>query len=129
MRSLQRYVFSVVLVVAGVLAVDELGDLFQYRPDHADPDSESDVVLDVEANGYRFSLDDGAAQLVAACSSTTSSRVVGDVEHHGEVGAGRYRFTVTPSLGMHNRVKMVGCLEDFTIDHLRADVVAVNHRN
>jgi hypothetical protein len=120
----KRSAVVVALVVASALAVDELGDLFQSRPDHVAADSRSEVVLDVEERRYKLSLDAGAQALVAACAGSISNRVLAG-SGLTEIAPGRYRFTVEPSLGRHNRVKLVGCLEDFTIDHLRGDVVSV----
>jgi hypothetical protein len=120
----KRYVVVAVLVVTSVAVVDELGDLFQTRADHVDPDSRSEVVLDVDERRYKHSLDEGAEALVVACAGSVANRVLDD-PGVVEIGPGRYRFLVQPSLGRHNRVKLVGCLEDGTIDHLRGDVVSV----
>lgn len=121
---MRRYLVAAVLMVAGVAAVDELGDLFQTRADHVDPDSRSEVVLQVDERRYKHSLDHGAQALVVACAGSVANRVLDD-PGVVEIGPGRYRFLVEPSLGRHNRVKLIGCLEDATIDHLRGDVVSV----
>ncbi|MGH9209375.1 MAG: hypothetical protein ACRD2C_01690 [Acidimicrobiales bacterium] len=119
-----RQLALVGLVVAGALAVDEMGDLFQSRGDRVEPGSRSEVVLEVEEQRYKPPLDQGAQALVMACAGSVYNRLVGDPAVV-EIEPGRYRFTVEPSLGRYNEVKLVGCLEDLTIDRLRADVVSV----
>jgi hypothetical protein len=122
--SLTRAIVTVVLVVAGVLVVDMLGDLTQTRGDPIVPGSRSEVTLEVDAQRYKHDLDAAANHLVAACAGTTGSVVLADpgVER---VESGVYRFTVRPSLGAENRRKLTGCLEDFTVDRLLAQVTSV----
>jgi hypothetical protein len=120
----RRALLTLVLIVAGVLAVDTLGDLTQTRGDTIVPGSRSEVTLELDAQRYKHDLDAAAGHLVAACAGTTGSVVLDDrgVER---VEAGVYRFSVRPGLGPENRRKLTGCLEDFTVDRLLADVVAV----
>jgi hypothetical protein len=124
MTSVKRYVVVVALVVLGALAVDELGDLFQSRGDPRVPGSRSEVVLEVDEQRYKLSLDEGAAALVTVCAGSVFNRVLAD-PGVVEIEPGRYSFLVEPSLGRNNRTKLVGCLEDLTIDRLHADVVSV----
>jgi hypothetical protein len=128
MRShprLRNVVLAGALVVVGVLATDALGDLTQSRPDHVAPDSRSAIVLHVSGREYLQDLDDGARNLWAACAGTTSRRLVDDADAFTEVGTDAYRFVVQPALGRHTRRKLVGCLEDLTVDNLVGDVVSI----
>jgi phosphohistidine swiveling domain-containing protein len=68
--------------------------------------------------------DQGALSLVAACAGTGGHNRV-DGRSIRLVGDGTVRFSVEPALGTHNRRKLVGCLEDATIDRLRGDVVSI----
>ena len=43
------------------------------------------------------------------------------------LGDGRYRVVLAPAVGEHDQRKLVGCLEDLTIDRVRGDVVAFRH--
>ena len=36
-----------------------------------------------------------------------------------------YRVVLAPAIGRHAKLKLVGCLEDFTIDRVFADVESV----
>lgn len=124
MRPVRRVLLALVLVVVGVLTVDLLGDMTQTRPDTIVPGSRSEIVMDLDAQRYKHGLDVGASHLVAACAGTTRSVVLAD-PGVVRVEPGRYRFDVEPGLGAHNRRRLVGCLEDLTVDRLRADVVSV----
>jgi hypothetical protein len=123
---MRRVLLALLLVVAGVKAVDLLGDMTQTRPDTIVPGSHSEVLLEVRGRRYKHDIDAGARHLVAACAGTTRS-VVREDPGVVEVEPGVYRFDMEPGLGTHNRRKLVGCLEDFTLDRLQADVVAVEH--
>jgi hypothetical protein len=120
----RRLLLVVALVVVGVASVDGLGDLTQSRADRVVPGSRSELVVAVRDKGYRPGSDQGARNLVAACAGTGGHNQVdgGSIEL---VGDGTVRFSVEPALGTHNRRKMVGCLEDATIDRLRGDVVSI----
>lgn len=121
---MKRLALTAVLVLAGVLAVDRLGDLTQTRGDRIIPGSRSEVVVEVTAQRYKHDLEAGARHLVAACAGTTRSVVLED-PGVVELEPGTYRFALEPSLGTHNRRKLVGCLEDLTVDRLQGHVVSV----
>jgi hypothetical protein len=86
--------------------------------------SHSELMVEVHAKGYRPGPDQGALSLVAACAGTGGHNRV-DGRSIRLVGDGTVRFSVEPGLGTHNRRKLVGCLEDATIDRLRGDVVSI----
>lgn len=121
---MKRVLLVLALVVGGAASVDQLGDLTQSRPDRVVPGSRSEVVVEVRAKDYRLGVDQGARNLVAACAGTSGHNVV-DQQSLEVAGDGRVRFSVEPALGTHNRRKLVGCLEDATIDRLVGDVVSV----
>jgi hypothetical protein len=112
------------LGVGAYLAVTLLGDITQTRPDHVGPNSRSEIVLEVETNGYLQPASDGARNLWAACSGITSRQLVED-PGIVDIGEGRFRFSVEPGLGANTRRKLVGCLEDATIDRVQGSVVSV----
>jgi hypothetical protein len=45
------------------------------------------------------------------------------------LGGDRYRVVLRPALGRHGELKLVGCLEDLTIDRVLADVKSVRTYN
>jgi hypothetical protein len=119
-------VAAVVLVGGGLWAASALGDLTQARGDRVVDGSYSEVVLQVSSRGYKHDLDHGVHHLLAACAGTTFMRVVDD-PGVVEIAPGTYRFTVEPALGTYNQRRLVGCLQDLTIDRLLGDVVSVEH--
>jgi hypothetical protein len=123
LRPGRRVGLVVLLLVVGAVSVGELGDLTQTRPDHVDPQSRSEIVLEVDTRNYHQPADDAARNLWAACSGTTGRRLVepGLVP----VGDDEVRFSLAPGLGPHARQRLVGCLEDATIDRVRGDVESV----
>jgi hypothetical protein len=111
------------LVVLGAVAFDALGDAFETRSDVRRPGSRSEIVLLVETKRYRAGAATAALALWATCSSTVSNELAGGAPD--DLGGGRFRLTLTPELGEHGRDRVVGCLEDLTVDRVRADVVSV----
>lgn len=122
---MKRALLAVVLLVVGAAAVDKMGDAFQSRADHMPPDSRSEVVLQVSAEDYKGDPAQAADAIVAACRGSVRNRVLDD-PGVVEVEPGTYSFSVQPGLGKNNRVKLVGCLQDLTIDRVQADVVSVD---
>lgn len=123
-RALRFTVLAAVLGVGAYLAIGLLGDATQTRADSVGPDSRSEIVLDVSTKGYLQPASDGARNLWAACSGTTSRQLVED-PGIVEIGDSRFRFAVEPGLGDNTRRKLVGCLEDATIDRIQASVVSI----
>lgn len=121
---MRRLIVTVLLLVAGVLAVEALGDLTQTRGDATPRDSRSEVVVQVSERGYKRELDEGGPNLIAACAGSMHGRII-DEPGLEKVADGRFKFVVQPALGPENRRKLSGCLEDLTIDHLKGRVVSV----
>jgi hypothetical protein len=119
-----RVVVVLFLLVAGAVSVEELGDLTQTRSDHVDPKSRSEIVLHVDTRRYHQPAEDAARNLWAACSGTTTRRLVEDPGFE-PVGDGAVRFSVAPGLGEHARRRLVGCLEDTTLDRIKGNVESV----
>jgi hypothetical protein len=117
---------AVVLVGGGLWAAGALGDLTQARGDPIVEGSYSEVVLRVSSRGYKHDLETGAQHLLAACAGTTFMRLAED-PGVVELEPGLYRFTVEPALGTYNQRRLVGCLQDLTIERLQGDVVTVDH--
>jgi hypothetical protein len=112
-----------VVLVGGFFAVGAIGDATQTRPDERHDDQKTEVVIHIEGKNYRQSLDTGAQALFASCAAT----VGGDLVEPGieSIGAGDYRFAMTPSLGEHGKERLLGCLNDLSVDRLRSNVESV----
>jgi hypothetical protein len=123
-RPIRRVVIVLFLLVVGALSVDELGDLTQTRADHVDPQSRSEIVLEVDTRRYHQPTEDAARNLWAACSGTTSRRLVED-PGFVPVSDDEVRFSVAPGLGDYAERRLVGCLQDTTLDRVKGDVESV----
>jgi hypothetical protein len=117
---MKRALVVVATVAAMAFGVDVLGDLTQSRPDEPRDGSATELVLAVRVDRFRPGPDGAAAALWAVCSPLTHS-LAGDLRPTED---GRYRVMLEPAVGDNERKKLVGCLEDLTIDRVRGDVVA-----
>lgn len=114
---------AIVLFLLGVLAFPAVGlvaDATQSRPD-PHPDRTTIHVV-VRVRDARDDATQGAGALWAACQG----RVGLD---HLEVtadGPGRADLVVSGVMGEHARRKLVGCLEDATLDGIRGSVVGMS---
>lgn len=107
---------AIVLVLVTYAGIDLLGDLTQNRPD-AMIGGRTEIVLNVETKNGMVSDREATRSLWAACSSTTSS----DLSRIDNVGSSLL-LTVRPELGKYSFRRLKGCLEDATLDGIRADV-------
>ena len=120
---MKRALLLLGLIVGTVAGVDWLADLTQNRPDRDIPGSRSEVVLDVTVRHHWSPARLATAQgLWGACQHTAFRRLVepGLVE----VGEGRFRVVTEPALGENAWRRLKGCLEDVTVDRVKADVVS-----
>lgn len=118
---MKRVALVVAVLLAGVVAVDLLGDLTQSRPDVINEAAVTELVVSVREDRFGTGPDDAAGALWAVCASQTRSRSVvgGGLDR---IGDGRYRAVLVPAVGNNERKKLVGCLEDLTIDRVLGDV-------
>ena len=113
----------VVLAVAGLAAgLDVLADLTQDRPDKIPAGSRSEIVLDVRHRSTEPAEVRSAQGLWGACQGTVWQRITdpGVVELAG----GRFLVTTSPAVGEYAWRRLQGCLEDMTVDRVRAEVVS-----
>jgi hypothetical protein len=87
--------------------------------------SRATVVVDVDTRNRERDQHPGemVSALLTVCRLEVDSDLIGEVVALGE---GRYRAVLTPALDETNRRQFLGCVEDWTIDGLRADVVALD---
>lgn len=118
---MKRAFVGALVVMAIVRGVDGLADLTQDRPDPPRPGSHSEVVLQVASRDRTGSALMSAEGLWGACQGTVHQRLVepGVVD----LGGGRVRMTTRPALGEHSWRRLQGCLEDATLDRVKATVV------
>ncbi len=119
---MKRTVLLLLAAVALAVGIDALADLTQDRPDRVVPGSRSEVVLDVDSRDRGGSALLSAQGLWGACQGTVRHRLVepGVVQ----LSEGRFRLQTEPSLGEHSWRRLQGCLEDTTLDRVKAHVVS-----
>lgn len=122
---MKRWAIVIALVVIAVVSIGELSDLTQSRPDPVRADSVTELVVAVNEDRFGPGQDAAADALWAVCAAQTSARVVGVDDGLESLGGGSYRVRLQPALGHHSELKLVGCLEDLTIDRVLADVKSV----
>jgi hypothetical protein len=120
---MKRFAVVLALIASIALAVDVLGDLTQSRPDPRNSDADTELVFAVDENRFTGGADRAAAALWTVCGAQTTSSPVGN-EHPRAIGEGRYRVVLHPAVGEGEERKLVGCLEDFTIERVRGGVVS-----
>jgi hypothetical protein len=123
---MKKLVVVLALVIVTIGGLDVLADATQSRPDPVRAGEVTELVLAVDED--RFGPGEAAAAdaLWAVCAAQTKSRPTtpGGPE---ALGDGRYRVVLAPAVGEHDRRKLVGCLEDLTIDRVRGNVLAFRH--
>jgi hypothetical protein len=125
-KTAQRVGIAAALLFVGTVGIGRLADATQTRPDVRDDERRTQIVVKVEGRNYRQSLETGATALFAACSATVSGTLMGPGIL--QLGDSQFQFSLTPALGKHGRERITGCLNDLTIERLRAKVVSIADR-
>ncbi len=122
-KPVQLVVGAVGLSV-GVLGVFALREATLSTHGPVDPDSRVEIVIDARTRHREFGQTRPARveALLLACRLEVSSDLVGPVRSEGD---GRFRAVLQPALDETNEKQLRGCLEDWTLDSLRADVVSI----
>ncbi len=120
-----RVVLAVVGLAIGTTAVLLLREATMSTHQPVSPDSRVTVVLEVETRSPERDQrpSEMVTALLALCRLEVNSDLVGEVD---PLGDGRYQAVLTPALDQTNRRQFRGCVEDWTIDGLWADVVALD---
>jgi hypothetical protein len=103
-------------------AIVVLMDATQNRPDEVRAGSMTTVTFEVDTRDVQRGEPAAANALWAVCAGT----VGGDVSLPVEVGDA-WQVTIEPAIGEHGENRLVGCLEDVTIDRVMGHVVALEH--
>ena len=115
-------------LVAGVAAVAGalfgMAELTQNRPDVVRAGSRTTVSFTVATRDVQRGAPAAAAALWAVCAGT----VGGEVSTTPVAVADRWQVTIEPAIGEHGENRLVGCLEDVTIDRVIGDVVGIESR-
>jgi hypothetical protein len=113
-----------VLAVAVLCTLGALGlaELTQNRPDPVEAGTATVVSFDVDTGDHQRGDGAAAQALWAVCSATVGGEVTGvsaPAEGRAEDG---YTVTISPAIGENGRKRLVGCLEDATLDRVMGRV-------
>ena len=119
---MKRALVLLVAALALALGVDGLADLTQDRPDRTQAGTRSEIVLALQSRDRGGSALLSAQGLWGACQGTVRHRLAepGVIE----IAEGRFRLVTEPALGEHSWRRLQGCLEDTTLDKVKAHVVS-----
>ena len=116
-----KYIALLVGAVAMVVAVVLLRDATLSTHQPVDPGSRIELVIHVSTHGGEPSqtvAEMAEAQLLT-CRLEVQSDPISPIE---DLGDGRFRVVLAPSMDATDQRQFRGCLEDWTIDHVRSDV-------
>lgn len=116
-----KYIGAFVALVAAVVAVALLRDATLSTHQPVDPDSRIELVLHVSTHGGEAgqTVAEFAEAQLLTCRLEVNSDPVTPLE---DLGDGRFRVLLVPSMDSTDQRQFRGCLEDWTIDHVRSDV-------
>jgi hypothetical protein len=117
-----RYVAAAAAVLVGIVGVLLLRDATLSTHQPVDPQSRTELIMQVRVRDPEASQTQAemTEALVLYCRLEVNSDVAGSIE---DVGDGRVRAVLQPALDRSNRRQFRGCLEDWNIEQLRADVI------
>ena len=121
---LKKTLVGLGLVFALYAGIDALADLTQNRPDALEVRGSTRLVMTVNASDSDF-----YSPLVAArglwnhCRGTINQS--NPVPGRLRAGDGLVTLVLEPAIGENTQKRLIGCLQDATIDHLSADVLFV----
>jgi hypothetical protein len=116
-----KHLAAVVTAVALAVGIVAVREATQNRPDPVVDGSTTVVDFDVALHRYRRGEPAAAAALWVVCSAS----VGGEVSAVPEPVEDHWQVRITPAIGDHGRARLVGCLEDVTIDRVVGDVIAL----
>lgn len=108
-------------VFGTVQVIDLVADATQTRPDPVAAGS-SELTIEVQTRGRVAGQDETAEALWVACRNVLNRRVT--AAPPVALGEGLYRMRISPRVGAHAERRLVGCLEDATLDRVSANVVS-----
>ena len=112
-------------VLLGTLGALGLADLTQNRPDPVEAGTATVVSFDVDTRDYQRGDGAAAQALWAVCSATVGGDVTGVSAAAGTTADDGYTVSISPAIGENGRKRLVGCLEDATLDRVMGHVRSI----
>jgi hypothetical protein len=119
-----RYLALVGALLLGGVAVLVLRDATFSTHQPVEPESRVELIMQVDVRDPEPGQTPAemTEALILICRLEVNSDLVGPIE---DLGEGRVRAVLQPSMDQSNRRQFRGCLEDWSIDQLRADVTSL----
>jgi hypothetical protein len=116
-----KIILGLVALGVGAFGLIALRDATLSTHQATAPDSRMELVLHVDTHGGEQgqTRTEMAEALVLTCRLEVTSDVA---EPSKSLGEGRFRFVLSPALDETDQRQFRGCLEDWAIDHLQAQV-------
>ena len=118
---MKRAMATVALLAVLGVGIVVMADATQNRPDVRPAGSITTVDFSVSSRDYQRGDTAAATALWAVCSATIGGTVSPLPEPVGDA----WRVTIEPEVGEHGRSRLVGCLEDVTLDRVLGHVVSL----
>jgi len=118
-------VLAIVGLAIGILGVGVLREATLSTHDAIRPGSQVELLIegDVNQNERTQTLAEMVEAQVLVCRLEVKSDLVGEIEERDD---GSFRALLAPGLDETDRRQFRGCLEDWVIDGVRLDVIALN---
>jgi len=117
---MKRELLGALLVAVVAVGVYAMAELTQNRPDEVRAGSVTTVSFTVSTRDAQRGEPAAANALWAVCAATVPGAVSGPA-----VVDDAWQATVTPAIGDHGRKRLIGCLEDVTLDRVVGRVVSI----
>ena len=114
-----------VVAVLGTLGIIGLAELTQNRPDPVEAGSATVVNFDVDTRDYQRGNGAAAEALWAVCSATVGGEVSPARAPARDTVDDGYTVSISPAIGENGRKRLVGCLEDATLDRVMGHVRSI----
>jgi hypothetical protein len=119
-----RALAAVVAAGLGAIGILALRDATLSTHEAVSTESRTELVLRVQSHGEEAgqTLVEMAEAIILGCRLEVHSDLVEPIQ---ELSGGRFRAVLRPSMDTSDRRQFRGCLEDWSIDHARAEVAVL----
>jgi hypothetical protein len=114
------------MAVMGTLGAIGLAELTQNRPDPVKAGSATVLTFDVDTRDYQRGDGAAAQALWAVCAATVGGELSGVPTPAEGTVDDAYTVSILPAIGENGRKRLVGCLEDATLDRVMGHVRSIS---
>jgi len=118
---MKRFILTIVVVAALVGGLVAMMGATKNRPDEVVAGSRTTVTFSISTRDYQRGEAAAAAALWAVCSATVDGTVSEAVPVDDD-----WQVTIEPAIGEHGQKRLVGCIDDVTLERVKGAVVSVS---